>query len=286
MKIITVRVAKANISFSLLKQVWFARGMKINVLNSLKALLLRCLVRNHLLCDLLLLVYLFRPVALLAERVEYNLSVNRCVFERRTSWVNIVTCGFSALGSLFWCHFVFKGKFFFFFLFPEMRPIWSNLSFLCFGLLALAKPFGFAVVIHTWLITGDFSFYFSAYYWKKAQKFNVSLHALVNELVNFSLVSPRFHRLIWVYQTHLTTTPHPSLPGGMLALNRCTLPLKFTSLSCELNDPRGVTPKSRLVYEQKQQNWTTYNKWKRVKRKRNCEREKWKEKADVNTSSC
>ena len=141
MKIITVRVAKANISFSLLKQVWFARSMKINVLNSLKALLLRCLVRNHLLCDLLLLVYLFRPVALLAERVEYNLSVNRCVFERRTSWVNIVTCGFSALGSLFWCHFVFKGKFFSFFLFPEMRPIWSNLSFLCFALLALANAF-------------------------------------------------------------------------------------------------------------------------------------------------
>lgn len=180
----------------------------------------------------------------------------------------------------------FQGEIFLFFLFPEMRPIWNNLSFLCFALLALAKPFGFAVVIHTWLITGDFSFYFRAYFWKKAQKFNVSLHALVNELVNFSLVPPRFHRLVWVYQTHLTTTPHPSLPGGMLALNRCTLPLKFTSLSCELNDPRGVTPKSRLVYEQKQQNWTTYNKWKRVKRKRNCEREKWKEKADVNTSSC
>ena len=129
-----------------------------------------------------------------------------------------------------------------FFLFPEMRPIWSNLSFLYALLyLLLRMPFGFAVVIHTSLITGDFSFYFSAYYSKKAQKFNVSLHALVNELVNFSLVPPRFHRLVWVYQTHLTTTPHPSPPGGMLALNRCTLPLKFTSLSCELNDPRGVT---------------------------------------------
>ena len=62
--------------------------------------------------------------------------------------------------------------------------------------LLLRVAFGFAVVIHTWLITGDFSFYFSAYYSKKAQKFNVSLHALVNELVNFSLVPPRFHRLV------------------------------------------------------------------------------------------
>ena len=153
---------------------------------------------------------------------------------------------FSLAVSLFWAVCCDATSFsrgnFSFFLFPAMRPVWSNVSFFHALLyLLLRVAFGFAVVIHTSLITGDFSFYFSAYYWKKAQKFNVSLHALVNELVNFSLVPPRFHRLVWVYQTHLTTTPHPSPPGGMLALNRCTLPLKFTSLSCELNDPRGVT---------------------------------------------
>lgn len=158
--------------------------------------------------------------------------------------------------------------------------------------LLLRIAFGYAVVIPTSLITGDFSFYFSACYSKKAQKFNVSLHALVNDLVNFSLVPPRFHRLIWVYQTHLTTAPHPSPPGGMLALNRCTLLLKFTSLSCELNDPRDVTRRIVLSTnnysekKHKQRSWTTYNKWKRVKRKRNCKREKWKGKADLYTSSC
>ena len=62
--------------------------------------------------------------------------------------------------------------------------------------LLLRIALGYAVVIPTSLITGDFSFYFSACYSKKAQKFNVSLHALVNDLVNFSLVPPRFHRLI------------------------------------------------------------------------------------------
>ena len=188
--------------------------MKIKVLNSLKALLLRCLVKNHLLCDLLLLVYLFRPVTLLAERVEYNLSVNRCVFERRTSWVNIVTCGFSAVGSFLWCHFVFKGKCFFLFSFPAMRPIWSNVSFLYFALyLLLRMAFGFAVVIPTSLITGDFSFYFSAYYSKKAQKFNVSLHAIVNELVNFPLVPPRFS---WTYLSLSNSSyqPAPPFPRG------------------------------------------------------------------------
>lgn len=212
--------------------------MKIKVLYSLKALLHRCLVRNHLLCDLLLLVYLFRPVTLLAERVEYNLSVNRCVFERRTSWVNIVTRGFSALGSFLWCHFVFKGKFFSLFLFPAMRPIWSNVSFLCFALhLLLRMAFGFAVVIPTSLITGNFSFYFSA-----RGRNLMFLFMLLWTSLWISLSSHHaFHRLIRVYQTHLTTPPHPSPPGGMLALNRCTLPLKFTSLSCQLNDPRDVT---------------------------------------------
>ena len=135
----------------------------------------------------------------------------------------------------------FQGEIFLFFCSLKCDQYEAICLFYALLYLLLRMPFGFAVVIHTWLITGDFSFYFSAYYWKKAQKFNVSLHALVNELVNFSLVPPRFHRLVWVYQTHLTTTPHPSPPGGMLALNRCTLPLKFTSLSCELNDPRGVT---------------------------------------------
>ena len=199
--------------------------MKIKVLNSLKALLLRCLVRNHLLCDLLLLVYLFRPVTLLAERVEYNLSVNRCVFERRSSWVNIVTCGFSAVGSFLWCHFVFKGKCFFLFLFPAMRPIWSNVSFLYFALyLLLRMAFGFAVVIPTSPITGDFSFYFSAI--RKRRRNLTFLYMLLWTSLWISLSSHHaFHRLIWVYQTHLTTPPHTSPAGGMLALNRCTLPL-------------------------------------------------------------
>ena len=184
--------------------------MKIKVLNSLKALLLRCLVRNHLLCDLLLLVYLFRPVTLLAERVEYNLSVNRCVFERRTSWVNIVTCGFSTLGSFLWCDFVLKGKFIFLFCSPKCGQYEAMCLFYALLYLLFRMAFGFAVVMPTSLITGDFSFYFSAYYSKKAQKFNVSLHALVNELVNFPLVPPRF----WsTYLSLSNSSYHPAPPS-------------------------------------------------------------------------
>lgn len=106
----------------------------------------------------------------------------------------------------------FQGEIFLFFCSLKCDQYEAICLFYALLYLLLRMPFGFAVVIHTSLITGDFSFYFSAYYWKKAQKFNVSLHALVNELVNFSLVPPRFHRLVWVYQTHLTTTPHPSPP--------------------------------------------------------------------------
>lgn len=89
-----------------------------------------------------------------------------------------------------------RGNFSFFFCSLKCDQYEAICLFYALLYLLLRMPFGFAVVIHTWLITGDFSFYFSAYYWKKAQKFNVSLHALVNELVNFSLVSSRFHRLI------------------------------------------------------------------------------------------
>lgn len=91
--------------------------------------------------------------------------------------------------------------------------------------LLLRMAFGLAVVIPTSLIIGDFSFHFSAYYSKKAQKFNVSLHALVNELVNFPLVPPRFSST-YVSLSNLSYHPAPPFPpGGMLALNRCTLPL-------------------------------------------------------------
>ena len=82
--------------------------------------------------------------------------------------------------------------------------------FYAFLYLLLRMAFGFfAVVIRTWLVTGDFSFYFSAYYSKKAQKFNVSLHALVNELVNFPLAPPRFSS---TYLSLSNSSYHPASP--------------------------------------------------------------------------
>lgn len=86
----------------------------------------------------------------------------------------------------------FQGEIFLFFCSLKFDQYEAICLFYALLYLLLRMPFGFAVVIHTSLITGDFSFYFSAYYWKKAQKFNVSLHALVNELVNFLLIPPRF----------------------------------------------------------------------------------------------
>ena len=135
----------------------------------------------------------------------------------------------------------FQGEIFLFFCSLKCDQYEAICLFYALLYLLLRMPFGFAVVIHTSLFTGDFSFYFSAYYSKKAQKFNVSLHAIVNELVNFPLVPPRFSST-YLSLSNSSYHPAPHFPrGGMLALNRCTLPLKFTSLSCELNDPRGVT---------------------------------------------
>lgn len=71
----------------------------------------------------------------------------------------------------------FQGEIFLFFCSLKCDQYEAICLFYALLYLLLRMPFGFAVVIHTSLITGDFSFYFSAYYWKKAQKFNVSLHA-------------------------------------------------------------------------------------------------------------
>ena len=79
--------------------------------------------------------------------------------------------------------------------------------------LLLRMAFGFGVVIPTSPITGDFSFYFSAYYSKKAQKFNVSLHAIVNELVNFPLVPPRFSST-YLSLSNSSYQPAPPFPCG------------------------------------------------------------------------
>lgn len=148
---------------------------------------------------------------------------------------------FSLAVCLFWkvsCDATFfsRGNFLFCFLQCGQYEAMCLYYALLFSLLRMA--FGFTVVIPTSLITGDFSFYFSAYHWERRR--NVAfLYMLLRTSLWISLSS---HHAF----TYLTTPPFPRVGCQHLtgALSPCDLLICHDNSTITWRDA-----KRRLVYE-------------------------------------